>query len=116
MPVSVDFVLFLKPEDEFTEREISDPVKFRRGVVDLCNYMNFIADVSEKLHKAGWGVYLYMYEICFIPNEDYTPAEAKKRLRQLGIDPALANIQEIEEDYEDFDEDVGHVVRAGGRR
>jgi hypothetical protein len=116
MAVTVEFVLFLKPEEEFSEKDVADPVKFRRRVVDLCNYLNSIVDVSEKLHKAGWNVYRGMYEVCFIPNEDYTPAEAKKRLRQLGIDPSLANIHEIEEEDEDFDEDVEQVVRAGGER
>jgi len=105
--VMIEILLFLKPQDEFSEKDLADPAKFRRGVVDLCKHLTVVADAVEKLHKAGWSIGLGVYELSCYPDKDYTEAEAKKRLRQLGINPSLASFEEIEyEEDEDFDEDA----------
>ena len=115
--VMIEILLFLKPQDEFSEKDLADPTKFRRGVVDLCKHLTVVADAVEKLHKAGWSIGLGVYELSCYPDKDYTEAEARKLLRRLGIKPSLANFHELDdEEDEDFDEDVEEVVRTGGKR
>jgi hypothetical protein len=115
MPVCVEFLLFFEPESEFTEKDIANPVKFRRKVVALYGHLKAVAKAVDKLHKAGWDAVRGMYDICFYPDEEYTPAKARKRLRQLGINPSLACIEELEVEGDEMEvgEDADDVVRAG---
>jgi hypothetical protein len=115
MSVCVEFLLFFEPENEFTEKDIANPVKFRRKVVALCDHLKAVANAVDKLHKAGRELTRGMYELCFHADEDCTPAMARKRLRQLGIKPSLACIyeNELEEDEAGFGEDAEGVVRSG---
>jgi hypothetical protein len=114
MSVTVDILLFLKAEDEFTEHEITNPVKFRRKVAAMRNHLKAVADAVDKLHKAGWAVERGVNDLSFYPNEDYSEDEAETILRELGIDPTLAWIREDEdeEDDEDFDKDAEDVAPA----
>jgi hypothetical protein len=107
LPVQIELPLFMKPEDEFGKTDVANPVKLRRSIGDLCDHLTAVAEAVEKMKKAGWTIELGMYELRCYPDKDYTEAEAKKRLRQLGINPSLASFEEIEyEEDEDFDEDA----------
>jgi hypothetical protein len=113
----IEILLFLKPKDEFSEEEVADPTKFRRKVDALCDHLKSVAKIVEKLHNADWWITRGLYELSITPPTPHTKAEARKRLRQLGIDMSSVNFHELkDEEFEYGVEDVEEDVRAGGKR
>jgi hypothetical protein len=99
--------LFGKPGWELNEGEEVTPEQLRALADDLHARLTEAADVLEKLTAAGWDAQMTLYDVFLSHTYITTAAQAEEKLLDLGIDPKLVAIDELEdeEEVEDVDEE-----------
>jgi hypothetical protein len=99
----VEFSLFLYykpgPDMDIEGKENFEPKILREHGKYLKEGLEAIADQLEKLRKAGWNYEGGLYDIhCY---KDLSLKEAKKELKELGIEVDEDNLMELEEEFEE---------------
>ena len=110
MGVEADLFLFGKPAWELDMEEASAE-EIRKKGDEIKERLYRIAEIMEKLERAGWERYsASLYSISFY--KEINEEEAKEELRRLGIDPEEVSLMEIEEEEEEAEEeeDLADVV------
>ena len=92
MAVSLTIILHLKPVDEIdTSKPL--PQAIREYAYDIYDSLHKVADSIEKLINNGWECELHTYEVQCI--KDVYEIEAKRELKQLGLEELIPNLQLI---------------------
>jgi hypothetical protein len=87
------------PDMDIEGKENFDPEILRKHGKYLKEDLERIADQLEKLRKAGWNYEGGLYDVmCY---KDISLEEAKKELKELGIDVDEENLEEFEEKFEE---------------
>lgn len=103
MSVTLTMHLFGKPGWELNEGEQVTPQQLRALAEDLHGRLTEAADALEKLTAAGWDAQMTLYDVFLSHPYISTAAQAEEKLLDLGIDPKLVAIDELE-DEEEMDE------------
>jgi hypothetical protein len=103
MSVTLTMHLFGKPGWELNEGEEVTPQQLRALAEDLHGRLTGAADALEKLTAAGWDAQMTLYDVFLSHRYITTAAQAEEKLLDLGIDPKLVAIDELE-DEEEMDE------------
>jgi len=92
MTISLAIILHLKPVDEIdTSKPL--PQAIREYAYDIYDSLHKVADSIEKLINNGWECELHTYEVQCI--KDIYEIEAKRELKQLGLEELIPNLQLI---------------------
>ncbi len=96
--VEFSLMLYYKPgpDMDIEGKENFDPEILRKHGEYLKEDLARIADWLEKLKKAGWSYYGGLYDV--MCSKDISLEEAKKELKELGIDIDPESLEEIEEE------------------
>jgi hypothetical protein len=99
----VEFSLFLYykpgPDMDIEGKENFDPQIRREQGKYVKEDLEAIANQLEKLKKAGWSYSGELYDV--MCSKDISIEEAKKELKEMGIDVDEENLEEIEEEFEE---------------
>ncbi len=108
MAVTLTMHLFGKPGWELNEGEEVTPQQLRTLAEDLHGRLTEAAAVLEKLTGAGWDAQMALYDVFLSHRYITTAAQAEEKLLDLGIDPKLVAIDELEdEEMDEEDEEFG---------
>ncbi|MDI6591637.1 MAG: hypothetical protein QME61_01740 [Patescibacteria group bacterium] len=86
------------PDMDIEGKENFDPNILREHGKFLKEDLESIADQLEKLKKAGWSYCGGLYDV--MCSKDISVEEAKKELKELGIEIDEDNLMELEEEEE----------------
>lgn len=99
--VEFSLMLYYKPgpDMDIERKENFDPQILREQGKFLKENLEKIANQLEKLKRAGWEYSGGLYNvICY---KDISIEEAKKELKELGIDVDEDNLIELEEEFDE---------------
>jgi hypothetical protein len=107
MSVLVSLWLFGKPGQELNEGGEVTADEVRALARDLSAHLEHVADILDKMTRAGWDAQMALYDIMLSHPYVRTESEARSRLDELGIDPDEVSLMEFEdeEDEEPFGEE-----------
>jgi hypothetical protein len=118
MSVEVSFPLFTRPAQELPPGcdERITQAQLHELADRLDRRILKAATIVGALSAAGWHTFLCGQEVCCL-SAVATPAQARSRIEQLGIDPAEANIRELDDNGEYVGgtepEDAIHALATG---
>ena len=98
MAVLLMHFLFGKPGQELDEGTEVTADQIRALAQNLNARLQATADMVEKLTKTGWEVQMALYDLIMTHPYVTTETEARSRLDELGIDPDLVHIEELDEE------------------
>ena len=96
--INVSIWLYGKPAWDMAiegEEDIDSEILKQQGNF-LRDYLNAVADAVEKLQSANWACSGGLYTLEFY-KEKISKKEARKEIKDLGIDRNLVHIEEYEE-------------------
>lgn len=99
--VEFSLMLYYKPgpDMDIEGKENFNPNILREHGKYLKEDLEKAADQLEKLKKAGWSYEGGLYDVmCY---KDISIEEAKKELKELGIDVDEDNLMELEDEFEE---------------
>src|SRR5262249_49931544 len=98
MPVTVGFLLFLKPEAALPGHDHTvSPDQPHVLASEMIQRLMAVARAADALRREGWHLCLHGYEVAAWHAEIHTKSQARERLKQLGIEPQIAACY-VEED------------------
>ena len=97
--IEFSLMLYYKPgpDMDIEGKENFDPQILREHGKYLQEDLAAIADQLEKLKKAGWSYSGGLYDV--MCSKDISIEEAKKELKELGIDVDEDNLIDLEEEF-----------------
>jgi hypothetical protein len=104
MGVWVNLHLFGKPGYELREGEDVTPEELRALADNMQARLREAADIVEKMTGAGWCAQMGLYDIFLSHPFMNTKVHVEEQLQNLGIDPELLWIDEMEDEEEFLEE------------
>jgi hypothetical protein len=99
MSVNVALPLFGTPGQELEEGSAAQAKRLRAFAAELNGRLERAAETLDKMAAAGWTARVAVHDLMFAHPDVQTEPDARRRIKELGLDPeAFVIIEDLPED------------------